>query len=151
MTAIRQPTNVHAKPPATDGAMDHGIEIFLSQHPSDAERMEISVDSVIYQDGILDGPDVADRQGKINDQIKADKDVPVLLQKLKGAALKNKLAELSNTQPADHYSSRLSSLATWLQKKLDLSGEDAVLQDIEALKVSKWFPKANHVQRKVNE
>lgn len=146
--AFRQASGEHRLRPYLDESMNHSIQLFLSQHSSDLERVEISVDSIIYEDGVIDGPDVAERQSEINDQIKAHKDVTILLQKLKGAALKEKLAALSNTDTVDHYSMRLNRLAALLQKRLEQQGEDVVLQDIEHLKVSKWFPNADHIQRK---
>ncbi len=126
--------------PNLDTAMDNNIRLLVAQRIGPQEQVQVSVDSVIFEDGTLTGPDTADRQRKINDQIRAETDLVNLLSDSKGEQLRGKLADLANTEPHDTYSHRMAGVASLLQMRLDKQGEESVAHVLNSIKTTKWFP-----------
>jgi hypothetical protein len=114
------------------------------------ERVELSFDSLIYEDGALVGPDVADRIDEINRRIQREKRFADSLAGLKGVALKTKLTEYSGSTGDD----RDQRANAWLAKDLELRynepslGEDHVRSVIEQMRSAQWFIGSQKVRRK---
>jgi|ERR1700692_1932611 len=114
------------------------------------KRVELSIDSLIYEDGILVGPDQADRTDEINRQIARKKRFADSFAGLKGDAFKAKLAEYSSDTggQADHRAN------AWLAKDLELRyddpslGEDYVRTVIEQMGTAQWFLGSQKVRRR---
>jgi len=146
--ASRQPSGQRSLRPRMDDDMERMIQKFVSDHPSDQEQIKVSLDSVIFEDGTIEGPDTAGTKDKVNSRIKAHQDFVAALNGLKGKDLQAKLSELSNAEEVDAYTGRLKDLALLFQEKLKRNGENDVLQDLQRLKLEHWFPDPGLVRRK---
>lgn len=105
------------------------------------ERAELSIDSLIYEDGTLVGPDLADRKNQINRSILREQRFAHSLAGLTSAALKAKLAQYSGSTGGD-VDERANA---WHAKDLELRyneptlGEDHVRGVIEQMRRARWF------------
>ena len=89
--------------PYLDEGMDRMIDLFNTQ--DSREVIDISIDSVIYEDGTLVGPDALGRLEKLNDQLRADADFFSSIDGLQGDALKARLSSWiqQESTPTDTY------------------------------------------------
>jgi hypothetical protein len=134
--------------PYLDEGMDHMIAQFRKQHPNPNERIEVAIDSVIFEDGSLGGPDTEGMMEKVNQRIKAEKDLAKSLQTLRGEGLRAKLLLHAHKGMGDEYSGRTSSVAQSLLSVLDQHGEDAAQQILEQMRGRVWFVNSMNVRRK---
>jgi hypothetical protein len=124
------------------------VAAFQSNHSNAKERIQISLDSVIFEDGTIEGPDEAGTQRKVNDRIRATNDFVASLENLRGDELRAKLSDLSTTVQKDEHSVHLGDLASMFQVALNNTGEDAVIQQLEKMKTERWFPDPGYIRRK---
>lgn len=129
-----------------DDGMDAAIKVFETRHWN--ARVEISIDSVIFDDGTIEGPDEARTQSKVNSRIRADKAFAAALENLTGDQLRAKLAELATTDKRDEYSWELGDLAGFYELVLNRVGESRVIQEVQMIKAEAWFPDSGYVRRK---
>jgi hypothetical protein len=124
------------------------ISHFNVQHPESNERVEVVLDSVIFENGILAGPDSEGMLERVNERIRAEKDLALSIGKLKGEDLKKKLLLHSGKGAGDEYSARTSAIANSLLGVLDKHGEAAVGDIAEKMRTTKWFANSETVRRK---
>lgn len=134
--------------PFLDEGMDRMISQFQAQHPNRSERVEVVVDSVIFEDGSMGGPDSEGMMEKINERIRAEKDLATSLNNLKGEELKGKLLLHSHKAMGDEYSGRSSAVAQSLLAVLNEHGETAALEIVQKMRSSRWFVNSENVRRK---
>ena len=90
---------------------------------------------------------LAEKQKKINDEMRAEADLARMLESSKGEQLRSKLADLANTKRIDAYSHRVADGATLLQMRLEKQGEESVTHMVKSMKTSAWFPGGNVKRR----
>jgi hypothetical protein len=136
--------------PFMDEGLDRVIQVFVSQHLND--HIEATVDSVIFEDGLMLGPDTIGTLDKVNSRVRASLDLTESLASRRGAQLRSELQLLSgpglNADAVDEYSQYTRDTASALLKLLDTRGENPVLESIERIRTAKWFGGANSVRRK---
>ncbi|MGA8027306.1 MAG: hypothetical protein WB992_09170, partial [Bryobacteraceae bacterium] len=112
-------------------------------------RVELSIDSLIYEDGLLVGPDRAGRMDEVNRRILREKRFADSFTGLTGSALRAKLAEYSSSTGGDA-DERANA---WTAKDFELRynepslGEDRVRRSIEAMGAAQWFLGSQKVRR----
>lgn len=140
---------VRVRAPILDDQMDRMIGAFLSRHTNVNERVQAYVDSLIYEDGTIVGPDTAGAQTEVNDMIRADHDLVASLANLKGEGLRS---HLSNMHPAnwsrDAYAFRHDAVASALQGIYSREGEDGLRKRLETMNLNDWFPNHGCVRRR---
>jgi hypothetical protein len=134
--------------PYLDEGMDRMIAQFKRQHPNPNERVDVTIDSMIFEDGSLGGPDTEGMMEKVNQRIRAEKDLAKSLQSLSGEGLRAKLLLHAHKGVGDEYSGRTSSVAQSLLSVLDQRGEDAAQQILEQMRSRMWFVNSANVRRK---
>lgn len=140
---------VRAREPILDDQTDRMIKVFQTRHPNINERVQASVDSLIYEDGTIVGPDTAGTQARINDMIRADHDLVTSLQQLSGDALRSQIASMHpSNQDRDAYSFRHDAVASTLQDIFGKEGEDGLHKRLQVMNLHDWFPSAGYVRRK---
>jgi hypothetical protein len=113
-------------------------------------RVELSIDSLIYEDGILVGPDRADRLDEVNRRILREKRFADSLTGLAGSALRDRLEEYASYTGADA-DARANA---WRAKDLKLRYSDPSLGEghvrglIEGMGAAQWFLGSQKVRRK---
>jgi hypothetical protein len=146
--------------------LDSEIHKFNSSHGSGRERIEVSVDAVVFEDGTLVGPDEGKLMSRVNSKIRANKDLADALGNLRGQELQAKLSFYrenglqENLEPsaansrsnieivASSYYITVRGNAASLLNILQSQGEPAVLQELEKMRSTKWFPGTGFVRRK---
>jgi hypothetical protein len=114
------------------------------------QRVELSIDSLIYEDGLLVGPDQADRIDQVNGRILREKRFADSFTGLAGSALRAKLAEYASSTGGDA-DERANA---WRAKDLQLRynepslGEDHVRRIIEQMGAAQWFLGSQKVRRR---
>ena len=140
---------VRVRRPIVDNQTDRFIRIFRSTHPNMNERVQASVDSLIYEDGTIVGPDMAGNQTRVNDEIHADRDLVAMLTNLKGENLRSHFANMRpGNRPKDAYSSRVDAVASALKDIFSREGENGLRKRLEIMKLNDWFPNPGYVRRK---
>jgi hypothetical protein len=135
------------KKPAIGDDLEIFIRRFQSMHKG---RMEFLADSIIYEDGILVGPDTQGMQAATNEQIRADDDLVEGLSGLtagglRGDALRVRLEQYAAGSKAGDYAFRLASQAESLRNGLQQHGEEWVLRQLRTVK---WFGENSSVKRR---
>ena len=143
-TIAREPDGRRSPQPLLDEGLDRVIQIFEVQDSK--ERFEASIDSVIYEDGTLVGPDSAHRMDKLNAQIRAQKDLSAL-STLHGDELRKELLLHSGLGAADEYSRHKSRVSKSLVEGLDRRGEAETLNILDKFRMA-WFANADTVRRR---
>jgi|SRR5579872_3038094 len=112
--------------------------------------VELTIDSLIYEDGLIVGPDRAGRMEEVNRRILREKRFADSLSGLAGAALRAKLAEYSSRTGGDA-DERANA---WRAKDLELRynepglGEDHVRRFVEEMGAAQWFLGSQKVRRR---
>lgn len=134
---------------------DEGLDRVLKVWDSDwsSGRIEVSVDSVIYEDGTLVGPDGSDRMGQLNARIRADSDLFASVYSLRGDELRKNLSLYPRSGGAlhDEYSRRAAATAESLLNFLDDRGEAALVDALMEQKAKGWFGEFKLVKRGKHE
>lgn len=117
--------------PYLDEGLDRMIAQFKRQHPNPNERVDVTIDSVIFEDGSLGGPDTEGMMEKVNERIRAEKDLAKSVQLLSGEGLRAKLLPHAHKGVGDEYSGRTSSVVQSLLSVLEQHGEDAAQQILD--------------------
>lgn len=134
--------------PYLDEGMDRMIAQFKTQHPNSNERIEVTIDSVIFEDGFLAGPDSEEMMKKVNDRIRAEKDLTASLHALKGEDFRAKLLFHAHKDMGNEYSGRLSNVAQSLLTVLNEYGEEKAQQILQQMEIKKWFLNSENVRKK---
>ena len=134
--------------PYPDEGMDRMIAQFKAQHPNPGERVELTVDSIIFENGLLAGPDTEGMLQKVNERVRAEKDLSASLQDLKGDSFRAKLLFHAHKEMGNEYSGRISSAAHSLLAVMSENGEDAAQQIVQQMQTRKWFVNNENVRRK---
>lgn len=133
--------------PYLDEGMDRMIQLFLEKDSK--ERIEASVDSIIFEDGTLVGPDTAKRVDKINNQMRGEKELLDSLQGLHGEELRKSLLFYSRSQPYyDDYTREQFNHARHILDFLNEEGEPAALTAIQNRRDRRRFPSPDGVKRR---
>ncbi len=134
--------------PFLDEGMDRIIHLFESEYLNN--RLEASVDSIIFEDGTLAGPDTAGKMDSINSRIRADSDLLDALAGLRGDEFRKALLLHSGSALAspDEYSQHKMGTAQNIIDSLDRDGEAVTLEKLEDLRRGRWFGKAGVVRRR---
>lgn len=107
--------------PFPDEGMDRMVKLFDKQRGNG--RVEVSVDSIIFEDGTLAGPDTAERMDEINARINAEKDLIASLVSLHGQELRKKLLAPQLSQgsgpAASEYSRHMNGTAQAILAAID--------------------------------
>lgn len=144
--ASRDATGKRTLWPYMDEGMDRIIKLFETQHAH--ERIEASLDSIIFEDGTLVGPDTANRMDKVNSRIRAERDLIAAISGLRGDDLRKQLARYSELQSSDPTYSKYQNMAAgYLLRVLDTRGEPAALAGINKFQAEKWFGDPKGVRR----
>lgn len=102
-------------------------------------RVEAVIDSVIYEDGTLVGPDGAGRMRELNARIRADADLIASLSDLRGAELGTALSLVRSGGPsADEYSRQMAATSQHLLRVLE-RGDDGFAEAVRQYKATMWF------------
>jgi len=115
--------------PAMTYELGNSIETYISDHVSSNEEIHLTLDSVIFEDGEIQGPDTIGRLTALNEQLRAEND---LIAKLDGATQQDRMAYLQTmvgSTVVGEYGLYLSSLANHfltLLNQQDLSEFNAV-------------------------
>jgi hypothetical protein len=131
--------------PHLDEGLDRMIALYESQFGS--ERVTVSVDSVIYEDGTLSGLDSVGRMTQLNSRIEAEKDLAVETKGLNGDALRKTLSYVSGLGPGDEYRRQKVTRAQHLLAILESQGEAAVQQELDQMRSAKWFVESQRIRR----
>jgi hypothetical protein len=109
--------------PFLDEGMDRMINLFRAEYAS--RRIEASIDSIIFEDGTLVGPDSAKRIDRVGSRISRLKDFLASLEKLRGDDLRKALRIYSEpgAGPSDEASRYVADYAAALLLTLDNRGE----------------------------
>jgi hypothetical protein len=134
--------------PYLDEGMDRMISQFNAQHRNSDERVEVLIDSLIFEDGLIAGPDSEKMMDRVNERIRAQKDLAGSLEGLHGEGLRGKLMLHSNKGGGDDYSLSTSTVAHGILGVLNEHGEAAALETIRKIRTSRWFVNSENVRRK---
>jgi hypothetical protein len=134
--------------PYLDEGMDRMIAQFKAQHPNPGERVELTIDSIIFENGLLTGPDAEGMLEKVNERIRAEKDLGASLQNLKGDGFRAKLLLHAHKEMGNEYSGRISNVAQSLLAVMNENGEDAAQQIVQQMRARNWFVDSEKVRRK---
>jgi len=143
------------------------IEPFKESHGNGVQRVEASAEAVIFEDGTLIGPDEGKMMNRINDKIRARRDLIDLIGNLRGDELRAKLSLYSEHGMSDEhlttatansrsvveavansYSLQAMIIAASLLSALRQEGESAALKQMDQIRSTKWFPDTGLVRRK---
>lgn len=95
---------------------------------SQNERVQVTVDSVIYEDGTIVGPDEANMMEKLNSRIRAQQEVVELMQSGKGVAqIRQDLLLISASHSRGEYGKYKARLAETILQSMD-HNESAVIE-----------------------
>jgi hypothetical protein len=134
--------------PYLDEGMDRMIAQFKMQHPSLNERVEIIIDSVIFEDGSMVGDDSERMMQKVNERIRAERDLATSLTPLQGENFRAKLLFHAHRGHENEYLGRVSSVAQSLLAVMDQNGESAAQQIVQQMRTRKWFVDSDNVRKK---
>jgi|SRR5581483_1598533 len=133
--------------PYVDEGMERMINLYAANDAN--EPVTVLVDSVIFDDGTIVGPDTADRMGKVNAQMRAEKDLVAGVNGLHGEALRKQLVTYSEARSTEReYSNRQNIMAGYFLNVLKSRGESAALQAVSDLSSVRWFANNEGVTRK---
>lgn len=99
----------------------------------------ISLDSVLFEDGRLVGPDVSGQALSLNETMRAENDLISSVDGLTGVALRSKLSKLADGPTHDQYSRHLAGLAVAFKGAFDGEGEESVHKDFKNIKATPRF------------
>ncbi len=129
---------------------DEGLDRILKVWADDSNgRIEAAVDSVIYEDGTLAGPDTADKMGELNARIRADSDLFASVSGLRGDELRKALSLYKAAPPIlhDDYSSQLIATAAYFLELFDHNEETLVVAALKEHRTKRWFGESKFVRR----
>lgn len=116
-------------------AMSREIDAYKERDIDSNRQVEVSVDSVIFEDGEIIGPDIAGRQASVNARIDADRSLFDSLAALQGDRLRDYLKQTSGrTVITGEYDMYLTSMAAHFLAILDAQGEPALHRFVSLLK-----------------
>lgn len=135
--------------PHLDEGLEEVIRVFIKQHQY--KRIQTSMDSIIFGDGTLVGPDIANRLDEVNTRLKADGDLLAELETLHGSALRNRLLLISESipDPRETYASRKATAAKQFLYVMETLGEAKLIEHLAAASTGKWLGgESKRVRRK---
>jgi hypothetical protein len=130
--SFRPPAN-RLRQPLLDESIDRDLRRY-----EDAEgqsRIEAAIDSIIFDDGTLVGPDSANRLESLNNKFRANDEILGAVDGRRGEDLHKKLLVYSNLPPYDKYTQALRWAARSVLLSFEESGESAARDWIEAMRV----------------
>jgi hypothetical protein len=149
--ALRDAKGNPQQQPYLDEGLERVLQLFITEQSK--EKIEASIDSVIFEDGLLAGPDTLNRMNMMNSRFRANSDLLLSIGKLTGAELRSELEALSvaSAEPPAEYSRRKAKAAKGLLELLDRKGEGAVQEAIGVMRGQKEFSGYQVTRRKQNE
>ena len=127
LNAVRDASGKQTHSLHLDDDMDRIIQVFAKDLAK--ERCELSVDSIIFDDGTLVGPDTAGRMAKINSRIKGEADLVIAIKDLHGNELRKQLLHYLDVRSDDaEYAMAQNRAAGFLLTVPKNSGEAAVTE-----------------------
>lgn len=132
--------------------LDEGLDRVISLYKEELKDKPviIDIDSVIFDDGVLLGPDKAHRLEKVNDEARADTDLAKTLGPLSTEELRHTLQQYSDMGSDDAYTFQRLRRARLMLKVLEANGEADVRWMIQQLSQVR-FAGASQVVRRVEE
>ncbi len=102
-------------------------------------RVTVQIDSVIFDDGTLIGADNAGLLGRVNNKIRAEKDLLSAVQPLDGKSLHHYLRGTKAPELKDEYFLHRASRAQEFQEPLDAHGEADFKNQLTLRRYGHWF------------
>jgi hypothetical protein len=133
--------------PLLDEGMDRTIQLFLAQN-NKTDRIELSVDSVIFEDGTLIGPDREGAMVQINERIRAENDLYASIENLAGTPLRERLSSHIHNDKKGEYAQHIASRAEAIADLVDAQGEKVAIDLVQSMKNKKWFSSNAVVRRR---
>ena len=133
--------------PLVDDGLDRMIADFQSRHQQ-GERITLDVDSVIFEDGTLEGPDSEQMLLRVNDRIRAERDVTAEMANRHGDTLRKFLLLHASNTGSDEYAFRSAAVAQGMLQLLDQHGETATSDLAKKMCTKQWFVGSENVRRK---
>ena len=135
-----------SKQPLLDEGLDRIIRVYL---PRLNQHTEAAIDSVIFEDGLLVGPDSIGRLQSVIDRSRANSDLASAIRDLRGDELRKELVVLSTASGSnDPYTDQKGDVASALLRMLDQQGESTVLQVLQRIGSPKSYGSFDKVWRK---
>ena len=131
--------------PYLDEGLDRIIELF--NKTSSQARLQLSVDSIIFDDGLLVGPDAGKQEERINQESQADKELLASIDGLTGDALRKELlaySRLDMTNPDNRYR---RTQAEFFLKILKVRGESGLQTAVQSRRMQQRFIGSDVVTR----
>jgi len=134
-SATFRPTAGRLRQPVLDAQMDTFLQSYLEDEAT--SNVEAAIDSVIFDDGTLVGPDSANRLESLNNKFRANDEVLRAVDGLRGEELHKQLLFYStlNLPAPSKYTQERSRIATGLLSSFEAGGEASALQWIRAMHV----------------
>ena len=130
-----------------DEGMKRLISLFESKWGN--ERIEASVDSIIYEDGSLAGPDSDGQMLRINERIRAERDLALVVKGLAGEELRRRLITSPEMPSADEYFTGWTNAGQSVLQIINAQGESAAIDLLERMRTVQWFTNSGTIRRKV--
>ena len=112
------------------------------------ESVTMLLDSVIFEDVTIIGPDSKGRQQELNDRIRADCDLVGELALLSGDDLKQRLIYHAGSQRKGRYHERMTEASAILLDVLNNTDESRFRAELDAVRLEQWFGGSNQVRRR---
>jgi hypothetical protein len=127
--------------------MNRMISLYNAEYAG--KRIEASIDSIIFEDGTLVGPDSANRKDRIGSRVRILRDLLTSLEDLRGDNLRKALVLYSESPagPADEAARFRADYVRGLLMVLDSRGEAGVLSALEALGAVRRFGDSEGLMR----
>ena len=136
------------QPPLDDlDVLDRLMATEAGIHDPQRRTFDLSIDSIIYEDGILVGPDRANRMDDVNQVIGKEREFVETVQPLRGHDLEAKLAGYAANQNT-RGDLRVSGLAQTMLDDLKNQGEDHLRVKMNSMHSVVWFQGAGQVRRR---
>ncbi len=137
--------------PRLDRHVMESLEAYKQEHSKPTERIQLQVDSIIFEDGEIVGPDSQQREKRINELIRAETSLLASISGLHGDDLKNALVRTTEASVTDEPTVHAKGMASSLLSVLDEGGEAEVEKATMQLRGSGYFEGAGAVRRRNNE
>lgn len=146
VVASRQHGQQRTLGPSNESPLGTVAETLSRRDAKLGSRLLISVDSVIFENGMILGPDLADRKRQVNAHIDAEEALIKGLAGLSGLALREKVASFAATTPIDDYSRQLKGMASAFDSILKYEGDVALIKLLQSMKQVRRFTENTRIK-----
>jgi hypothetical protein len=135
--ASRDASGKKSLQPFLDEGLDRIIDLFKRDQLTD--RLQLSVDAVIFETGVTIGPDSAGMREQINLESQAQHELVESLKGLTGDELRNEILIYKSLDATSTYNRFRKNQAEFLLRVLDMRGEAELETAVENLRVQQRF------------